>query len=240
MKTLPGLVLLPSQLCTARLWQHQIEHLADRAEITVPELDGDTIAGIATAVLAAAPARFALAAHGMGGFVAFEILRQSPARVTRLALLGTLATADGPAQIERREGYSRLVASGRFAAVIEERIPMLLHPDHQSDPDLLAAARAMAYATGPARFLRQQRAIIGRIDSRPTLARIGCPTLVLAASHDAIASPATLRAVADAIPGAEYVVIEGAGHFAPLERPDAVTGALRGWLGADAAGAPGG
>jgi len=83
---------------------------------------------MAARLLETAPPLFTLIAHAMGGFVAFEVMRRAPERVARLALLATLATADGPAQTARREGYIRLVEQGRFEQVAEERIPMLVAP----------------------------------------------------------------------------------------------------------------
>jgi pimeloyl-ACP methyl ester carboxylesterase len=226
-----SLVLLPSQLCNGRIWTHQIEALADLADIAAPAPpQQDNMRAMAAAVLDAAPPRFALAAHGMGGFVALEMLRQQPERVQRLALLGTLASADGPAQIARREGYSRLVEAGRFDAIVEQRLPLLFHPDRAADPALIAIARQMAQETGADRFLQQQRAIITRIDSRPHLAAIAIPTLVIGASEDAVAPPAAIRELAQGIPGARLEIIEGCGHFMQLERPAVVTALLRDWL----------
>lgn len=225
------LILLPSQLCNARIWQPQIEALADLVEASAAALpERDTVSAMAGAVLDSAPSRFSLAAHGMGGFVALEMLRQQPARIGRLALLGTLASADGPAQIARRESYSRLVEAGRFEEIIEQRIAMLFHPDHARDRELTAVARRMAEETGPVRFLEQQRAIIGRIDSRPHLGRIGCPTLVIGARQDAVAPPTAVQELADGIPRARVAMIEHCGHFMQLEQPLAVTAELRAWL----------
>jgi len=228
------LLLLSSQLCDARIWRQQLDDLADLAPVAaLPLLEGDSMPAMAAAVLDGAPPRFALAAHGMGGFVALEMLRQQPARITRLALLGTLATADGPAQIARRQGYIRLVEQGRFDEIIEQRLPLLFHPDHGNDPALTAIARSMARDTGAARFLQQQRAIIARIDSRPFLALIRCPTLVVGAREDAVAPPEAVQELASGIPHARLEMIEHCGHFAQLEQPLAVTRLLRAWLEED-------
>src|SRR5512132_4733362 len=89
------LVLLPGLLCDAALWQHQIATLADLAEITVADLmQADQAGAAAQGVLASAPDEFALAGLSMGGYVALEIMRQAPDRVTRLALLDTSARPD--------------------------------------------------------------------------------------------------------------------------------------------------
>ena len=69
--------------------------------------------------------------------------------------------------------------------------------------------RAMAEETGPEAFLRQQQAIIGRPDSRPGLAAIACPTLVLVGDSDALTPPALAQEIAGGIRGARLVVIAG-------------------------------
>jgi pimeloyl-ACP methyl ester carboxylesterase len=226
-----SLVLIPSQLCDGRVWGHQIDALSDVAEIQVADQRGhDSMTGIAGAVLRRAPARFSLAAHGMGGFVALEMLRQAAERIDRLALFDTFATADGPAQRQRRQGYARLVEQGHFAKVVDERIPIVLHPSRQHDPDLLDLLRRMALDTGPDAFLRQQRAIIDRIDSTPDLTGIRCPTLVVTGREDAICPPDAARRLADGIPKAQLVVLDDCGHLSPLEQAAQVTALLRDWL----------
>jgi pimeloyl-ACP methyl ester carboxylesterase len=157
-------------------------------------------------------------------------MRRAPGRVRSLVLASTLPTADGPAQHERRQGYIRLVEAGNFEGVAEERIPMLVHPDRQGDGALLAVVRRMAAATGAEVFLRQQRAIMGRIDSRPSLEDIGCPTLLLRGEADAIATQAHQDEMLSLIPGARLTSVPDAGHLLSLERPEAVTGILRDWL----------
>ena len=186
---------------------------------------------MAARLLALAPPRFALVAHAMGGFVAFEVMRRAPERIERLALLATLAPADGPAQTARRQGYSDLVKAGRFEAVAEARLPLLVAPAQQGDSALTATIRAMAQATGPEVFMRQQRAIMARIDSRPSLAAIAVPTLILWGDADGIATRAHQDELLAGIPGARLAVLEGVGHLATLEAPDRVNAALGDWLG---------
>src|SRR4051812_13369352 len=122
----PAVVFASGQLLTEDVWAPQAVALADDYEMIVADhLHDDSIAGMARRLLDGAPARFHLVAHAMGGFTAFEVMRQAPERVRSLVLIGTLASADGPAQTERRQGYIRLVEAGNFAGVVEERIPML-------------------------------------------------------------------------------------------------------------------
>jgi pimeloyl-ACP methyl ester carboxylesterase len=226
----PPVLMLAGQLLTAETWAPQIGVLARDFDLRFADHTRDeAIADMAERALAEAPERFDVVAHAMGGFVAFEVLRRAPGRVRSLALLATLASADGPAQAERRQGYVRLVEQGRFADVVEERIPILLAPEHREDPVLLAAVRRMAVSTGAETFLRQQRAIMGRIDSRPSLPAIRCPTLVIRGDADGITTPAQ-QAELLAIPGARFVAVRHCGHMLTLEQPADITALLADWL----------
>jgi pimeloyl-ACP methyl ester carboxylesterase len=163
----------------------------------------------------------------MAGFVAFEILRQEPERVEKLVMMSTLAPADTPAQTARREGYLRLVEQGRFDDVIEERIPLLVHPERRNDAGLTAILRQMAKDTGAEAFLRQQRAIMSRPDSRPGLSAISCPVLLIYGRADGITTWEHQQEMLGAISGARLETIEDSGHMLPLERPDELNALLR-------------
>ncbi len=223
-------VFAAGQLLTRAVWAPQSAALIDRAQTFADNAADETIAGMAERLLAAAPERFDLIAHAMGGFVAFEVMRRAGHRVRRLALLSTLAPADTPVQTARREGYLRLVEAGRFEAVVEERLAILLHPDRRADADLVARVRRMAADTGAETFLRQQRAIMTRANSRPGLAAIGCPTLLVMGRQDGIVTQAHQDEMLAAIPGARLEIIEDCGHLASLERPETVNRLLSAFL----------
>jgi pimeloyl-ACP methyl ester carboxylesterase len=216
------IVMLSGQLLTRDFWAPLDKHMQDRERIHGDNLSDDAIADMASRLLDAAPARFHLAAHAMGGFVAFEVMRRAPERVASLALLATLATADGPTQLARRQGYVDLVESGAFDQVVEERIPMLLASARRDGP-VAALARKMAADTGAEGFLRQQRAIIGRIDSRGSLAAIAVPTLIVRGDADGIVSAAETEIVAAGIAHATTTTLPGVGHLSLIEEPDAVS-----------------
>ena len=98
------IVLIPGLTCTARLYAEQIPALWPFGPVTVADhRRDDSMAAIARRILAAAPPRFALAGLSMGGYIAFEIMRQAPERVVKLALLDTGARGDTPEQTERRQ-----------------------------------------------------------------------------------------------------------------------------------------
>ena len=218
--TLP-IVLVSGQLLTRAFWAPLEERLAGRDIIYTDNQRDDTIAGMATRLLDAPPARFHLVTHAMGGFVAFEVMRRAPDRVASLVLLATLATADGPAQLARRQGYIDLVEGGAFDQVVEERLPILMAPDRRTG-EVADSARRMAADTGADAFLRQQRAIIGRIDSRPGLGAISVPTLLVRGDQDGIVSAEHVETIAAGMAHATVVTASGAGHLLLLEEPETV------------------
>jgi pimeloyl-ACP methyl ester carboxylesterase len=227
----PTLMLLPGMLCDADLWQAQIDRFGDRFNVQVADLTrDDTLRGMAGRVLASAPARFALAGLSMGGYVAQEILREAPARVTRVALLDTSARADSPEQAERRHALIALAKTGKFKGVTPRLLPLLIHPMRLQDRALTGVVMAMAERVGQAAFLRQQNAILGRPDGRTDLARVACPTLVVCGRQDALTPPALSQEIAHGIAGAHLVLVEECGHLACLEQPDAVNDAFEAWL----------
>jgi pimeloyl-ACP methyl ester carboxylesterase len=88
----------------------------------------------------------------------------------------------------------------------------------------------MANETGPDAFIRQQTAIMMRPDSRPDLAKIKCPTLMIVGDADQLTPPKLAEEIAAGISGSRLVVIADSGHLTTLERPDAVNKALVEWM----------
>jgi pimeloyl-ACP methyl ester carboxylesterase len=167
----------------------------------------------------------------MGGYIALEIMRQAPGRVAKLALLDTSAQPERAEQTALRKERIALTKAGRFAEVLEAHFPLLVHVSRHGDAALKATLRAMHAEVGPDAYLRQQHAIMGRADSRPSLAAIACPTLVLVGDSDTLTPPADAEVIAAGIKGSRLVVVPACGHVATLERPAEVNAALEEWIG---------
>jgi len=224
-------VLIPGLTCTARLYTEQIPALWQFGPVMVADhRRDDSMAGIACRILAAAPPRFALAGLSMGGYIAFEIMRQAPARVARLALLDTGARADLAEQTKRRRDLMAMAKAGRYTEIPELAFPLYVHRNRHGDEVLKRIVCGMAEDTGLEAYLRQQQAILSRPDSRPGLAAIACPTLVLVGEGDEATPPDLAREIAAGIPGSRLVIIPDSGHLSTLEQPVAVTKALVEWL----------
>jgi pimeloyl-ACP methyl ester carboxylesterase len=226
------IVLVPGLLCSARLYAEEIPYLWRFGPVTVADHTRDaSIDAIAARILATAPPRFALAGLSMGGYIAFAMVGQAPERVQKLALLDTSARPETPQQTERRLAQIALAETGRFEEILLLLWPLFVHRNRQGDEALRDIVRAMAEETGPAAFVRQQKALMSRPDARPLLASIKCPTLVLVGEGDELTPPPLAQEIAAGIAGARLVTVPDCGHLSTLERPEAVNKALGEWMG---------
>jgi pimeloyl-ACP methyl ester carboxylesterase len=224
-------VFIPGLLCTARLFGPQIAALENRAEIAVADHRRDaSMEAIARRALSHAPDRFALLGLSMGGYIAFEIIRQAPQRVTRLALLDTNARADRPEQSADRRRLVELAKRDGTRRVQQLLLARLIHPSRLEDAPLVETVLEMGEDTSVAAFERQQRAIIGRPDNRPLLAQIRCPTLIIVGAEDRMTPVKVAEEIQRGIAGSRLEVIPDCGHLSTLERPEAVNRALADWL----------
>lgn len=235
----PNVFILPGLLEDADAFAAVIRGLADAAPCRVADMTrADSIAGLARSALEQAPeGQLCLAGHSMGGYVALEVMRQAPGRVAKLALLNTHARPDTPESTENRQRLMKL-AETDFQSVIATLLPKLMTAKHVQDSALAAIIASMALAVGKEGFKRQQTAIIGRIDSRPHLRAISCPTLVVAGREDQLMPVELLRELAQGIRGARLEVIEDCGHMASMEQPRETIRLLRQWATGNSEPAP--
>lgn len=225
------LLLIPGLLATAETFAPQLPALWRHGPVTIANtLEGTSIAQIAAAILEAAPQRFALAGHSMGGYIAFEIIRQAPHRVDKLALLSTSARPDTPEQTTQRRRAVALARKAGFEKFLRQTPDTMVHPSRRGDPAAIARAVRMGLSVGIDGFERQQEAIIARTDSRPLLATINVPTLVLVGDTDPLTPPERAEEMAGGIKGGKLIIVPECGHAATFEQPEAVTRALENWL----------
>ncbi|MCD7099160.1 alpha/beta hydrolase [Stenotrophomonas sp. MMGLT7] len=224
------LLLLPGLLNDAELWRDQLAGLADIADCQVGDLTGsDTLRGVAEQVLAAAPPRFALAGFSMGGYVAQDLLRIAPARVERLALLGTSVRAESPERSAQRRAQARAVRlPGEFHGFGEIHTRSYIDPSRYGDHALIERIRAMTVRLGAPVFQRQSQFV--RPSGMDVLTGYDRPLLLVCGEHDRIAPLELHLEMQRLVPQARLLVLPDCGHMAPMERPQEVTQALRDWL----------
>jgi pimeloyl-ACP methyl ester carboxylesterase len=230
LNTMP-ILLVPGLGGSPRIYAPVIPALWRYGPVTVANhIRDDNMAVIARRILAEAPPRFALAGHSMGGYIAFEIMRQAPERVARLALINTQARPDTPEASERRRGQIARAKAGEYHAVLDELFLGFVHPSRRGDAALRQLVHEMGDDIGAEAFVRQQTAVIGRADSRPTLATIGCPTLVLTGDEDNTIPNTLSVEIADGIQAAKLTIIPQCGHLSQIEQPQATSDALSEWM----------
>jgi pimeloyl-ACP methyl ester carboxylesterase len=212
-----------------RLFAAQGQALSGECAVHVADISrSDSIEELAVDVLADAPPRFALVGFSMGGIVAMEIHRRAPERVTHLGLLDTTPAAETPDRTRARVAALAAVARGDTETLVRDTLaPSYLARANRADPRLVETVVRMALDLGPDVFARQSRALEMREGRERTLSAIACPTLVLCGGEDRLCPPALHVAMAEAIPGADLVVLARSGHLSPLERPNSVTDEIR-------------
>ena len=230
------LVLVPGLMCDDTVWQHPIATLGDGRRVVVPDHGlSDSLGAMAEHILDRAGPRFALAGHSMGGRVALELMARAPERVSRLALLDTgyEALASGERGEKEKAGRYRLLEIARregMLAMAKEWALGMVHPARLDDTVLMDAIHAMIVRAGLPRFEAQVRALLCRPDRTDLLARLALPTLVLCGCEDSWSPLARHEAMARLIRKSHLVAVPDCGHMSTMERPEAITAALRNWL----------
>lgn len=223
-------VFIPGLTCTGALFGPQINSLKERPIILAETCDLDTIEAMAERLLDHAPETFALLGLSLGGYIALEMIRQAPERVSRLALMNTNARDDTLAQTQLRQTQMAIVKKGGFHKIAAMQYPQLVHPARHDDTTLRQIIYDMADEVGPESYLKQQNAIIHRKDQRPHLSAIKCPTMIVAGEEDSLLPLDRCREMHEAIPHSELHIIPDCGHMSTLEHPAHTSELIQDWL----------
>jgi pimeloyl-ACP methyl ester carboxylesterase len=224
-----SLVLIPGLAADASTWVAQCAAFP-AARVSDVHFRCDTIPAMAAALLAEHGGELVLCGASMGGMIALECQRQAPGRVRGLALLGSSARPDTPEIAALRADAFAMIDAGRYDEMIEFNVPFCFHADRLAERALTQAYVDMLLRAGAKQLVRQNIAVAARPDSRPLLRSIACPTLVMCGDADRVTPLEHSREIADAVPGAELVVVERCGHMLTMERPREVNAALARWL----------
>jgi pimeloyl-ACP methyl ester carboxylesterase len=225
------LLLLSGLLCDDTIWADIPERLRNIADIRVVSFRGfSSIGAMAAHVLASAPQRFAVAGHSMGGRVALEVVRRAPLQISGLALLNTGLHTVRDGEPQSRASLLRLAYRQGMSALAAKWLPPLLADGGSRSPELMTRLTAMVERSTPDSYAAEINALLRRPEALAMFPAIGVPTLLLSGSEDAWSPISQHEAMLRRIPHATLFEIHGAGHMAPIERPDAVALALREWL----------
>ncbi len=223
--TQPTIILIPGLICDRTVWDPFVDHLGPGcviADLTTQ----DDLTEMARDCLSLSDGRLRVAGHSMGARVALEMARLAPQRIDRLALLDTgihpLAEGERP----RRDAIVAFARAEGMQALCDRWLPGMVHPDRLGDAALMDALTAMVLRQTPDIHARQITALVNRPDAATYLPQITCPVLLMVGRQDAWSPVAQHADMLALLPDARLVVIEDAGHFAPVERPAATAAAL--------------
>jgi pimeloyl-ACP methyl ester carboxylesterase len=241
-----ALVLIHGHPFNRSMWRPQIERFAKTGwRVVAPDLRGygarPAVAGSTTLDVFARDIadladqlgidRFVLGGLSMGGQIVMEFYRLFPHRIRALLLADTSPAADTDEGRRRRHDTAdRLLREGmrRYA---EETLPVMIAPYNvDGQPAVARHVLEMMRGTSPAGAAAALRGRAQRRDYTEMLASIPVPTLVVVGRDDQFTPVDEARLMAARIPGAQLVIIDGAGHLPNLERPEAFNDALEAFL----------
>jgi len=236
------MILIHGFPLSSEMWQPQRAALQHRFRVITPDLRGMGRSDVPTGgysmityaddILALMDelgiAQAIVGGMSMGGYITFALLRRAPDRIKGVMLIDTKATADDDTTKAKRRSLIEQVRSEGPAAAAETE-NMLTPRTHEEQPELVVYVKRIMASTPADGIVGALHAMIERPDSSAMLPEIAVPTLVVVGSDDPLTPPDAARAMAEAIPNTQLVIIEGAAHASNLERPDQVNKALLDW-----------
>lgn len=230
------LVLLHAFPLSSAMWLAQRERLAGRFRVVTPDLRGfggsrlgddepsiDAMADdVAQLLRSRGIGKAVIGGLSMGGYVAMALCRRHPDRLLGLVLADTKASADPePVRQNRLRRAEQMETEGSVKVLLDEVLPNLVGPTTYRQRALIyGRVRGLVQATPPAAAAWAQRAMAARPDSFDALRETRVPALVLVGDEDTISTPEDARAMADALPNGELLVIQRSGHLTAVEQPD--------------------
>lgn len=221
----PTTILIPGLMCDATVWEPFMAGLGHKT-IIADLTRQDDLADMARDCLSLADGPLRVAGHSMGARVAMEMARLAPERIDRLALLDTGIHPLKEGERAKRDEIVAFAYSDGMQALCDRWLPGMVHPDRHGDAALMGALEAMVLRQTPESHARQITALVNRPDAASYLSEITCPVLLMVGRQDAWSPVSQHEDMAELLPDARLVIIEDAGHFAPIERPEQTAAAL--------------
>ena len=218
-------VFIPGLLCTEWLFHRQANIASDTA-VFAETREHNTITGMAEAALTQTSGQLVPIGLSMGGYVALEMARLAPARISAIALFSTNCRQDNDTQRAEREQAIKLAQTDGFRGITRQFLGKVLSPRALADTALVDGVLAMAADIGHVTFARQQHAILERRAQYETLASLNVPLLIVCGVNDKLTPPNLSQEMANLAPHADLRLLPDVGHLATLEAADASRDAL--------------
>jgi 3-oxoadipate enol-lactonase len=232
-----AILFWPSLLMTGDMWSAQAEHFAARHRVVLIDPPGhgesqaltgtftfeDCARSIVDLLDGLGIERAHFVGNSWGGMIGGTFAATHPDRVGKAVLMNCTASAAGGRQ-KLEYGFLLRMAGwlgGIRPPLTRSVLKAFLGPTTFRDrPDVVAYVRATVEADDLESCSWAVRSVVPRRpDQRALLGRVTTPVLVVAGVEDATFPNAETKAMADAIPGSSFVVLDGVAHLAALENP---------------------
>ena len=225
------LVLVPGLLSDSRVWLPLSESVGKKMPVYHAALAGyDSLAAMAKYILGEVSGPIVAVGHSMGGRVCMEMARLDPERVVGLVLADTGYDGLRDGELIKRQAVVDL-GHDSMTTLVDNWLPPMVNPNRHREVDLMENLCQMALQFDAATHESWIRALVNRPDAGSYLHAIHCPVLLMTGDRDNWSPISQHREMAELLPDSEFVVIDDAGHFAPVERPYVVCSSVIEWLG---------
>ncbi len=238
----PAVVLVHGHPFNRSMWAPQLDVLAGRFRVIVPDLRGygesPVTAGTVTMrqladdvghlLTRAGVETAALVGLSMGGLVVMELATAEPQRWWALGFVATTAQPVTAAERADRLAKAQMAEEQGMAPLAQEMAARLFGPG--PDAVLVDRIMTMMLATNPLGAAAALRGRAQRPDYRPLLRELGTSSFVCVGDRDTYSTAAVTEELAGSLREPRLIVLDGVGHLPNLERPGEFNEQLLGFL----------
>lgn len=218
-------VFLPGTLCDERLWHNQTALFKEHHHVNLRTQDNlpDMIAEVEKAPFK----KFIVVGFSMGGYVALEFALNFPDRVKHVVAIGSSFLGYPAHELQVVEKAIPMIEKGLFKGITQRRMKEFLHPDSYEKAEVRDLIQSMAGPDASAVYLRQLKATLYRNNLSDKIIHLKKPLTAIGGKQDQVVLPETILEFKKAVPNSNVILLEGCGHFVPLEKPNEVNEILR-------------
>src|SRR3990172_7894049 len=228
-------VLLHAFPLSRRMWDETVKAWSSRFRVLAPDLPGFGDSPIPAADFTmencasevnnflrkrGVGGKVVLVGLSMGGYIAFEFMRQFPEKIRGVVLVATHPLPDTEATARGRQETAEFVLNEGSEALAGRLIPKLLGKTTlESKPDVVQRCRELIVDNSPSGIAKACHGLAARRDSTSLLQHILVPTLIVAGSEDALIPETRAIEMKQQIKTSQLEILKECGHLVNLEQP---------------------
>lgn len=210
---------LSGTMCNEDLWKQVFSLKKEYTPVYIDITSASSFGEINDIIFQAIDTSAVLVGFSMGGFAALNFTRLYPQKISKLILIAASDQPLSDAEIKLRKNTIQLLQNYPYKGISKTRINQFLHPDNQTNSEIISLIKRMDQELGKDVLIRQLRATSERIDISDVVIHLTIPVTVIGSKNDALVSYKKLEAMANRLPNAKLICIDHTGHMIPLEQP---------------------